>query len=365
MKILLIHPGFDWASGDISLSAERALRELGCKVIPFSPLDGLRAFNPLLSGAAKKGIKTTADMALRLFCERIPLRAIEEKPDLMLAVHGGRLPVHVVDAVRKLGVRTAVWLLDDPHELDLSSRYARHYEWVFTDERMAVSAHKAAGSVRTFHLPLGCDPELHRPRQVSERYRSDVCILGTGFSERLKLLESVGKGLCEFDVKLVGHWEGIPGDSPLKGRVVDGFVRPEEAAKYYAGARIVLNQHRDGAGLSLSSNLWNVRAVSPNPRLFEASACGAFVLTDDKRVDVGRYFRIGEEADIYHDEAGLLSKVRYWLDRERERAAGAAAASARSRRDYSLSRRMAELLEISCGWHPAQAGTAAGAGTRS
>ena len=363
MKVLLVHPGFEWASGDISLSVEKALRELSCDVISFSPLDGLRAFNPLLAAAGRRGLKTTSDMALRLYCERLPLRVIEEKPDLLLAVHGGRLPVHVVDAVRKLGVRTAVWLLDDPHEIDLSSRYARHYDWVFTDERLAVSAHKAAGSARTFHLPLGCDPELQRPRAVPARYRSDVCLLGTGFEERLKLLQSVENELCRFELKLVGHWEGIPGSSPLKGRVVEGFVKPEEAAKYYAGARIVLNPHRDGAGLSMASNLWNVRAVSPNPRLFEAAACGGFVLTDDKRTDVGRYFRVGEEVDVYHDGAGLLSKVRYWLARETERAAGAAAASVRARRDYSLQRRMAELLEISCGWRaaPAQAGAAAGA----
>jgi len=361
MKIFLVHPGFDWASGDISLSVEEALRGLGCKVTAFDPLHGMRAFAPLISGGGKRGLKTTGDMALRLSCERIPLRVIEEKPDLLLAVHGARLPAHVVDAVRKLGVPTAVWLLDDPHEIDLSCRYAGHYEWVFTDERMAVAAHKAAGSYRTFHLPLGCDPALQRPLEVEEKYRSDVCLVGSGFPERIKLLLPLQEELCKFNLKLVGHWAGLPGDSRLKKCVADGFVPPAEAARYYAGAKIVINPHRDDAGLSLASNLWGVRAVSPNPRLFEAAACGAFVIADDKRTDVGRYFRIGEEMDIFHDGPGLVSKIRYWLDREEERSAGAAAASLRARRDYSLEKRMAELLEISCGWVPARAAAGAAA----
>ena len=348
MKIFLVHPGFSWASGDISLSAEAALRKLGCEVVSFDPLDGMRLFAPLFSEARTSGLKTTADMALRLMCERLPLRVIEEKPDLFLAIHGARLPSHVVDAVRTLGVPSAVWLLDDPHELDLSSRYARHYDWVFTDERMAVDAHKAAGSHRTFHLPLGCDSAAQHPRVVEEKYRSDVCLVGSGFAERINLLLPLQEELSEFKIKLVGHWSGIPEGSLLKKFVVDGFVSPEETARYYAGAKIVINPHRDGAGLSLASNINGVRAVSPNPRLFEAAACGTFVLTDDKRTDAGEYFRVGEEIDTFCDGNDLIRKIRYWLGREEARAAGAAAASQRARHEHSLEKRMAALLETAC-----------------
>lgn len=348
MKIFLVHPGFSWASGDISLSAAAALRNLGCEVVTFDPLDGMRLFQPLLNAAGKNGLKAAGDMGLRLMCERIPLRVIEEKPDLFLAVHGARLPSHVVDAVKTLGVPTAVWLLDDPHEIDLSSRYAGHYDWVFTDERMAVAAHTAAGSARTFHLPLGCDSALQYPREVEDKYRSDVCLVGSGFSERIRLLLPLQDELAKFKVKLVGHWDGLPEGSLLKTFVADNFVSPDEAAKYYAGARIVVNPHRDSAGVSLASNLWGVKAASPNPRLFEAAACGAFVLTDDKRTDVGRYFRVGEEIDTFHDGAGLIEKIKYWLGREKARAAGAAAASRKARKSHTLEKRMAVILETAC-----------------
>jgi spore maturation protein CgeB len=353
MRVFLVHPGFSWASGDISLSAEAALRKLGCGVTSFDPLDGMNLFKPLFGGAGKDGLKTTEDMGLRLMCERIPLRVIEEKPDLFLAVHGARLPTHVVDAVKSLGVPTAVWLLDDPHEIDLSSRYARHYDWVFTDERMAVAAHKAAGSANVFHLPLGCDAAAQYPREVEEKYRSDVCLVGSGFAERINLLLPLQDELARFNVKLVGNWGGLPEGSKLKSFVAAGLVGPAETAKYYAGAKIVINPHRDGAGASLASNLWGVPAVSPNPRLFEAAAAGAFVLTDDKRTDSGRYFRVGEEIDTFRDGPELIEKIKYWLEREDARAAGAAAASLKARRDHSLEKRMTEVLQTAGAGVPA------------
>ncbi len=348
MKVFLVHPVFSWSSGDISLSAEAALRKLGCEVISFDPLDSVWLFKSLLSGAEKNGLRTTEAAAFRLACERIPLRVIEEKPDLFFAVHGSRIPSHVVDAVRSLGVPTAVWLLDDPHEIDLSSRYARHYDWVFTDERMAVAAHSAAGSAKTFHLPLGCDAGTQYPCEVEEKYRSDVCLVGCGFEERINLLTPLYEELAGFKVKLLGLWSGLPEGSPLKSFVTEGLVSPADTARYYAGARIVLNPHRDGGGSVMASNLWGVGAVSPNPRLFEAAAAGSFVLTDDKRTDVGRYFRIGEEVDTFHDGPDLIKKIKYWLGREDARAAGAAAASIKARRDHSLEKRMTSLLETVC-----------------
>ena len=109
-----------------------------------------------------------------------------------------------------------------------------------------------------------------------------------------------------------------------------------------------MHPHRDGAGTSLASNLWGVRAVSPNPRLFEAAACGAFVLTDDKRTDSGNYFSVGEEIDVFRDGGQLVEKIRYWLAREEARAAGAAAASLKARSEHSLEKRMAALLATAC-----------------
>lgn len=346
MKVFLVHPGFGWASADISRSAAAALRRLGHEVAEFDPLDGLRLFEPLAAKAEAGGLKAVREMALRLTCERIPLRVIEEKPDFFLAVHGARLPSHVVDAVRSLGVKTAVWLVDDPHEIDLSARYGRHYDFVFTDERLAVEAHRRAGSARVFHLPLGCDPSLHFPREVEERYRSDVCLVGSGFRERVELLTSIEDELCGFNVRLVGPWNGLPAGSRLRRFVREGLVTAAETAKYCAGARIVLNPHRDSAGSGMATNIWGVGAASPNPRLFEAAAAGAFVLTDDKRSDVGRYFRIGSELDTFRDGAELAAKTRRWLADEPARAAGAAAASRRARAEHSYDRRLAELLAL-------------------
>lgn len=343
MKVFLVHTGFSWSSIDISLSAERALKRLGCEVVSFDPQDGLWIFRTLTEEAGANGLRGAKDMALRLICERIPLRVIEEKPDLFLVIHGGRLPSNVVRAVRSLGIPTAVWLLDDPHEIDLSSVYAREYDHVFTDEINAVAVHRAAGSRHVAHIPLGCSPDMQFPQEEEAKYHSDICIVGSGFRERVELLSAAAKDLLKFDLRIVGPWP-LPRNSPLFPRLINGVVPAGEAARYCAGARIVLNPHRSPCGSEMASNLWGVPADSPNPRLFEAAACGAFVLNDDKRADLGKYFELGREMDVFSDARDLAEKAAYWLGHEEARAAGAASASRRAIKFHSLDVRMADLL---------------------
>ena len=343
MKVFLVHTGFFWSSIDISRGVERALKRLGCDVVSFDPKDGLRLFRSLTEQAAANGLRSANDMTLRLVCERIPLRVIEEKPDLFLVIHGGRLPSNVVRAVRELGVPTAVWLLDDPHEIDLSSIYAREYDFVFTDESCAVEAHRKAGARHVRHIPLGCSPDMQHPREVAAKYRSDICIVGSGFRERVELLTEASPALLKFNMKIIGPWP-LPEDSPLAPVLVNKVVSAEEAARYCAGAKIVLNPHRLPGGSEMASNLWRVPAASPNPRLFEAAACGAFVLNDDKRADVGKYFEIGREMDVFANAGELAEKAAWWLGHEEARAAGAASASLRARNLHSLDVRMADLL---------------------
>jgi spore maturation protein CgeB len=148
----------------------------------------------------------------------------------------------------------------------------------------------------------------------------------------------------------VGWWPSLPTDSPLRSCLIDRVVSPEETALYCAGARIVLNPHRDASGCAMASNLWGVPAASPNPRLFEAAACGAFILTDNRRADVGRYFDIGREMDTYSDGTELVAKIKNWLGRDEERFSGARAACEKARKHYTLDVRMRELLETAGAW---------------
>jgi spore maturation protein CgeB len=348
MKIYLVHPGYVWGSRPISESAADALRALGCEVVALD-LHRWRA----VADAAVKGLASAGlgggypGLLEQLACERIPLRVIEEEPDLFLAVHGAMVPPHIVAAVRKLGVPTAVWLLDDPHELDLSARYAACYDIVFTNDRSSVQTHRRFGldPESVHYLPTGCDVELYAPAAEPEpAYASDVLFLGSGFPERVAFLESCEPFLRDRDFRLVGLWTNVPRDSWLRRHVVEGVVPPREAARWYRNAKIVLNLHRDGTGLSSGSNLRAVAAHAPNPRCFEAAACGAFVLSDDRRPGLRECFRVPEEMPVFKTKEELAHLLDHYLARPDERRAVSAAAMRRARTEHSYGRRMDSLL---------------------
>src|SRR5688500_12174095 len=86
-------------------------------------------------------------------------------PDLLLVVHGRNF-------VRRWGTafsryRSAVWLLDEPYEVDDTSRYSRVFPHVFINDRSTLSRHAGA-----CYLPVCYDPAIHiaggrdRPHRV-------------------------------------------------------------------------------------------------------------------------------------------------------------------------------------------------------
>ncbi|MFD2879981.1 hypothetical protein ACFTAO_34770 [Paenibacillus rhizoplanae] len=60
------------------------------------------------------------------------------------------------------------------------------------------------------------------------------------------------------------------------------WVQPETAAKFYNGAKIVLNIHRPSAE-KYNRNQSGIIATSINNRTFDAASCEAFQLTDYKK----------------------------------------------------------------------------------
>ena len=102
------------------------------------------------------------------------------------------------------------------------------------------------------------------------------------------------------------NWETYLPSGYLQGEYIDN----RELRCHYAGAKILLNDHWDNmAKHSLLSN-----------RLFDAGACGAFVITDE--VD-GLSNVFGDSVVSYKDADDLKQKVAYYLKHEKERNAKA------------------------------------------
>ena len=232
-----------------------------------------------------------------------------ERADLLFVVHGGTVPADWVARYRNANIPTAVYLLDEPYEVDRSTQWARHYDWVFTVDEATVPVHRAFSETR--FLPLGYDTSRFGP--TGRVYRSDILVLGSPFEHRLRVLAPLREQWGKHTT-----WVG-PGWRPFcsHGRHVEQLVSPEVCARFYRGAGIVLNIHRDSVWSHYGDrNSAHLEATHLNPRFWEATACGAFQLTS-YRSDVERF---APEAVTFETAGELSEKLdAYWSDASERR----------------------------------------------
>lgn len=76
------------------------------------------------------------------------------RPDLVLVLDGMEMPTEQIDAVRAMGIATAVWFTDDPYYTDMTVELSSHYDFVFTLERNCIDLYRSAGCSRVHYLPL-------------------------------------------------------------------------------------------------------------------------------------------------------------------------------------------------------------------
>jgi spore maturation protein CgeB len=118
------------------------------------------------------------------------------------------------------------------------------------------------------------DPEIHRPVNPLDHYRSDLSYLGTYAADRQAMLERLfmeparRRPARRF---LIGGAQ-YPQDFPWSSNIF--FVRhlpPSEHPAFFSSSRMTLNVTRQ----AMAEMGW-----CPSGRLFEASACGTPVLSD-------------------------------------------------------------------------------------
>ncbi len=79
-------------------------------------------------------------------------------------------------------------------------------------------------------------------------------------------------------------------------------------------------------------------------RHFEITAHGGFMLTYPTP-ELSKFFEIGRECVVFHDEADLLDKIAYYLAHQKERHEIAAAGQRRTLREHLFSHRLTALID--------------------
>ena len=193
------------------------------------------------------------------------LRAFQ--PDLVFAVHGR----HFAPIWRQLKrefprAKSAVWLTEEPYEVDDSARWSRVFDTVFVNDPSTLSRH-----VNAHALPVCFDPVTHRDAGAQRPYFAGFIGAPSPTRERF-LLPLAEAGLLDYVVG--GPWKA----QPLQRLCLAAMLPPAETAALYQRSSVVLNVFRDRHHFNAQA----VPAQAMNPRVYEALACGALVVSQPR-----------------------------------------------------------------------------------
>lgn len=255
------------------------------------------------------------------------------KPDLFLTLFGFDISIESLDYLRKLGIPSACWWINDPFQLPRSLKKAAHYDYLFSNSAGCLDQYKEAGTRQVFFLPTACDPSVHHPVKPRLEYACDVCFAGDWSPLRERIIEKL---IDHFEVKIFGPWrKKISPESRLHQHLKDGFFTPEEMASMFCSAKVVLNIH----------TWYKNFDHGVNPRLFEAAGCGAFQVVDWKQ-EIPSLFDDEAEIRCYKNEDELIEVIRQAIADDELRSRVAHAAHLRAHRDHTYQNRMASLLKL-------------------
>ncbi len=185
-------------------------------------------------------------------------------PDLLLVIHGRKFRQRW--GARFAAYRSAVWLVDEPYEVDDTVRTSRLFDTVFLNDPSTLSRHSNA-----HYLPLAYNPSIHRPGTGPKPH--DVGFIGGYNARRERYLSALAaSGLLSYVVG--GPWKS----AALRKLCLSGNVSPAETTRLYQCTRLVINVFRE----QHHYNRERIPPYSLNPRVYEALACGALVVSEER-----------------------------------------------------------------------------------
>jgi len=313
MRIVLVAPGHGFSTIDVFTGLAAGLRANGADVFEY-PLHSTFEMAELLISAAKViGIAPEGgypDPAY-LGTMGIPGYAMAKKADVVLFVHGLNVPASIPETLRRGGYTTALLCTESPYETDKEATAAMFYDWVFTNERAAVSLFRNNRPERVQYIPHAYNPRTHTP----DGPRADPCdvfLCGTKYPERAALLDGVDWTGISFVDKTLDYAKDD------KAAILPKIVGNTVAASYYRAAKISLNAHRQVKDIGTQTTITPGSAESLNPRAYEVPACGGFLISDI-RAELPDVF--GDSVPTYTDSGSLEHLIRYYLAHEDERRA--------------------------------------------
>lgn len=220
----------------------------------------------------------------------LPAKIERFQPDLIFVVHGRRFAQKWGDKFSRY--QTAVWLVDEPYEVDDTARWSGNFQTVFVNDPNTISKHRNA-----HYLPVCFDDRVHLDRDLPRIYKAGF--IGGFNKTRERFLDEMAKfGLLSYIVG--GPWKS----QKLRRLSLGNNVPPKRTTELYRQTLVVVNVFRDIHHF----NREKIAARSMNPRIYEALACGALVLSE-KRPEISEVFPELPTFDDSHSLSQMLNRL--------------------------------------------------------
>lgn len=321
MRILLVGAGTAFSTKDVENGYHDALRwEQDVEVVSYDLQKRLALTRQWLTGLWQmRGGKPDERPSWPDVIYRASIEAFEMawrfKVDWVVIISAVYFHPDVVGLFRRTGFRTAVLLTESPYEDAHQGRLAGLTDMAWTTERTSVeSLCPANRNIR--YLRHAYDPARHQPVVSSDDAAlpaHDVVFVGTGFAERINLLEGVD--WSGIDLGLYGEWKLLGSRHHLRQYVRGGFVDNAKTAGLYRRAKIGLNLYRSSQTLGRRA-VQVLGAESMNPRAYELAASQVFSISDE-RAELGE--TLGDAVPTFNSSAQLETLARTYLNHSPER----------------------------------------------
>lgn len=270
------------------------------------------------------------------------------RPDIVWAHHGRAASnPDFLGELRRHGVKTAVYLCDEPYETGETARYSPAFDFVFSMDPCTVEAHRksrAGRSSTVYYLPPGVDVSHFNLRPYFDEkgnlVRGTSCFFlgNASLIPRKKWLEPIDRLIDGADIRFFkatgkGHPQWVPAQKhpEFYGGCVVGLNvhrHPGITADCFKKRVLARSSRRDPPpkGLKLCERMpaqegtgfWNdanLPAAHVNPRFMEMAACGTLVVSDNHRSELARMFPMAPRAS---NPEHFYELVRYYLDNPEE-----------------------------------------------
>lgn len=261
-------------------------------------------------------------------------------PALVVSTWGEADPEQVAEWRRATpGAVWALWFPDALSNLGRQQMMQAPYDALFFKDAHLVEHLRDRARLPVHLLPQACNPARHRaeaPRDDTERqrYECDVAVVGNMYPYRALVLDALPPGV---NLRLYGNlYDHVTRHRPALRDAYSGeYVTGRAKALAFRGAKIALN----------TMHYAEIRGT--NLRLFESTACGAFVITHGIP-QLEDYFEPGREVVAVDDADDLADAVRHYLRAPDERAQIAAAGQLRAHGSHTYRHRFEVMFEV-CG----------------